>query len=129
MRLRYTILYVEDVAASLAFYERAFGLRTQMLHESGDYGQLDTGNTALSFSSRKLMRSLGKTPAPPDPQRPTFEVAFEVDDVDAAFARAREAGAKVVQEPRDEPWGQRTSYVTDPEGYLVEICSPVGSAS
>ena len=40
MRFRYTILYVAEVAASLDFYQRAFGLQIKMLHESGDYGEL-----------------------------------------------------------------------------------------
>ena len=129
MRLRYAILYVEDVAASLAFYEEAFGLQREMLHDSGDYGQLGTGETSLAFSSTKLMKSLGKTPRTPDPKRPTSEIAFEVENVNAAFARAREAGAVAIQGPREEPWGQTTSYVADLDGHLIEICSPVASGS
>ena len=42
------------------------------------------------------------------------------------WKRAESAGAKVVQEARREPWGQTTAYVTDLNGFLVEICSPVG---
>lgn len=130
MKLRYTIFYVEDVAATLAFFNRAFGLDTGFLHESKDYGELVTGETKLAFSSRALMNSLGKSPLAPDPQRPTFEIAFETDDVAAALERARQAGARVVQEVREEAWGQTTAYVTDPDGYLIEICSPVsGTAS
>ncbi|MGC9420196.1 MAG: VOC family protein [Rhodovulum sp.] len=71
------------------------------------------------------MTELGKTPGRPDPKAPMFEIAFETDDVPAALARARATGATVVQEPRHEPWGQTTAYVTDPNGYLVEICTPV----
>lgn len=56
---------------------------------------------------------------------PVFEIAFETNDVHAALARALEAGAELVQDARDEAWGQTTSYVSDPDGYLVEICSPV----
>lgn len=125
MIFRYTILYVEDVAASLDFYNRAFGLETGFLHESGDYGELVTGDTRLAFSSRRLMASLGKSPGRADATAPVFEVAFETGDVAAALERAKRAGAGVLQEPRDEPWGQTTAYVRDPDGYLVEICSPV----
>lgn len=125
MRLRYTILYVENVRESLRFYEQAFGLATRFLHESGDYGELETGGTALAFSSRQLMSVLGKSPARANPDAPVFEIAFEVDDVFASFKRAVEAGAAVSQSPRDESWGQTTSYVIDPDGYLVELCSPV----
>lgn len=125
MILRYTILYVGDVAASLDFYERAFALTRIFLHESGDYGELATGETKLAFSSVALMTQLGKAPGKPSPEAPVFEIAFETDNVKAAFDRAVAAGAKPIQEVRDEPWGQTTSYVADPDGYLVEICSPV----
>ena len=125
MRLRYTILYVDDVRASLDFYVRAFGLEQGFLHEGGDYGELITGETKLAFSSTRLMRELGKNPQPPAPSQPTFEIAFETEDVRSAYEKAILAGAVSVQEVRDEPWGQTTSYVADPSGYLVEICSPV----
>ena len=125
MIFRYTILYVADVAASMAFFERAFGFEQGFLHESGDYGELSTGETKLAFSSTSLMRQLGKSPRSPSAEAPTFEVAFETDDVAGALARATGAGAMLVQDARDEPWGQTTSYVSDPNGYLIEICSPV----
>ena len=49
MKLGYTIIYVPNVEASLAFFERAFGLKQKFLHESGTYGELDTGETTLSL--------------------------------------------------------------------------------
>ena len=51
MKFAYTLFYVTDVAASLAFFERAFGLPTRFLHESGAYGEVDTGagGTTLAF--------------------------------------------------------------------------------
>ena len=125
MELRYTILYVEKVKKSLEFYRDAFGFEIQFLHESEDYGELNTGNTKLAFSSVSLMNNLGKSPAAPNPNAPVFEIAFETDDVQAAYQRAIQAGATSVQEVRDEAWGQTTSYVHDFNGYLIEICSPV----
>lgn len=125
MKFAYTILYVEDVPGTLRFYNDAFGLKTRMLHESGDYGELDTGATTLSFSSTRLMEQLGKRPSRPEPGRPSFEIAFTVDDVAAALANAVKAGATPVQEPEVMPWGQTTAYVTDPNGYLIELCTPV----
>lgn len=125
MIFRYTILFVADVGRALDFYERAFGLQRLFLHEAGDYGELATGATKLAFSSRKLMATLGKTPGIADPKAPVFELAFETEDVPAALERAQAAGALLVQAARLEPWGQTTSYVSDPDGYLVEICSPV----
>lgn len=128
MIMRYTILYVDNVEATLDFYERAFALTRHFLHDAGDYGELSTGETKLAFSSIALMDQLGKSPGRPDPAAPVFEIAFETTDVEAAFQRAVAAGATEVQPVRDEPWGQRTAYVSDPNGYLVEICSPVGPA-
>lgn len=125
MIFRYTILYVDDVAASLDFFVRAFGLEQRFLHESGDYGELSTGETRLAFSSKALMRQIGKTPGFPSAHEPVFEIAFETADVRSALARALGAGARLLQEAREEAWGQTTSYVADPNGYVVEICSPV----
>ncbi|WP_421902534.1 VOC family protein [Maridesulfovibrio sp.] len=129
MHLKYTILYVEDVTRTIEFYEQAFGLQRTMIHESGDYGELDTGTTTLSFSSRRLMTELGKSPGTPDPTSPIFEIAFETHDVAAALEKARSAGATVVQEVREEAWGQTTAYVVDNNGFLIEICSPIYGAS
>jgi lactoylglutathione lyase len=125
MILRYTILYVDDVPSTLRFYQEALGIQPRFLHESGDFAELETGATRLAFSSRALMRQLGKETATPDPRQPIFEIAFEADDVESALERARSAGAKITQEPRLEAWGQKTAYFSDPNGFLVEICTPV----
>ncbi len=51
MKLGYTIIYVPDVSESLAFFSEAFGFDQRSLHESGDYGELDTGeNPRLRLS-------------------------------------------------------------------------------
>jgi len=113
-KLKYVILFVDDVAESTRFYADAFGLKS--------------GGTTLSFSSRRLMRRLGKNPGSPNTAAPVFEIAFEVDDVPGALARALAAGATLVQDTREEAGGQTTSYVNDPSGYLVEICSPVATS-
>lgn len=125
MKLKYTILYVENVSETLKFYEQSFGFQTKMLHEGGDYGELDTGETTLSFSSLQLMSDLGKKPAQATPSAPVFEIAFETHDVKKWLERAIKSGATLVQDIREEPWGQTTSYVSDPNGFLIEICSPV----
>lgn len=55
-----------------------------------------------------------------------FELALYVDtyeEVDKAFAVAVSKGAEPVLEPTTEPWGQRTCYIADPEGNLIEIGS------
>ncbi len=125
MIFRYAILYVDDVPAALDFYQRAFGLTLGFMHEGKDYGELVTGETKLAFSAKALMAQLGKNPAKANPDAPVFELAFEVDDVAGALATAVQAGADLVQDLQEEPWGQTTSYVSDPDGYLIELCSPV----
>ena len=125
MKFKYTILYVEDVAATLDFFKRAFGFDQQFLHESGDYGELSTGSTTLSFSALSLMRELGKSPAQAQATAPVFEMAFESNDVHSDLSRALDAGAVLQQDIREESWGQTTAYVIDPNGFLIEICSPV----
>ena len=125
MIFRYVILYVADVPATLAFYRAAFGLPEGFLHESGDYGEVRTGETKLAFSSIRLMRALGKDVAATPPARPSFEIAFETDNVPAALARALSAGADLVQDVARMDWGQTIAYVRAPEGTLVEICTAV----
>ena len=60
MHFGYTIIYVPDVAASLAFFTRAFGLARRFLHESGTYGELETGATTVAFAAH----ALGETHCP-----------------------------------------------------------------
>lgn len=125
MKFKYTILYVKDVTSTLEFFKRAFGFDQQFLHESGDYGELSTGSTTLSFSAFSLMQDLGKSPGQAQANAPVFEMAFESNDVPSDLSRALEAGAVLQQDIREESWGQTTAYVIDPNGFLLEICSPV----
>lgn len=127
LTFKYTILYVSNVSDTLAFFEKAFGFKRTMLHESGDYGELDTGNTTLSFSSLELMKNIGKNPGKVDATQPTFELAFQTKDVAGALIKAIGAGATLVQDVEEMPWGQTTAYVSDNNGFLVELCSPIAS--
>lgn len=129
MKFAYTILYVPDVVRAIEFYERAFGFQRSFVHESGDYGELQTGQTTLSFASLTLANSNfegGVTPSDPQQRPAAFEVAFSTDDVAAAYARATEAGAIPVSPPKQKPWGQTVAYVRDLNGNLVELCTPMG---
>lgn len=130
MKLGYIILYVPDVAASIAFYEKAFGWNCRFQNSEGgnDYAELDTGATVLAFASEQLADShgTGYRKARPDEPAPAVEIAMVTDDVDASFQQAVAAGAKPVKEPAAQSWGQTVSYVRDPNGFLIEICTPVG---
>ena len=124
MKFRYSILYVRDVKTSLDFYCAAFGFTQKMLHESGTYGELDTGATILAFASLETMQSKNARAA--DITRPSFEIAFETGDVGGGVAQAVAAGARLEQEPKEMPWGQTVAYVSDADGFLIEICTPIG---
>jgi lactoylglutathione lyase len=129
MKLGYTIVYVPDVAASLAFFERAFGLARRFLHESGTYGELATGDTTLAFAAHALGDANfpgGHVRADTSPQPLGMEIGLVTADVPAAHARALGAGARELSAPVTKPWGQVVSYLRCPDGCLVELCTPVG---
>lgn len=128
MKLGYTILYVDDVRQTVDFYERAFGLSPKFVHEAGDYGEMDTGSTALAFCARALLQQMGKAPGRPQPESPCFEIAFVTPEVGAAFERAVGAGCRPLQLPKTMGWGQTVAYVADANGFVVELCSPTGGA-
>lgn len=128
MKLGYTIIYVPDVAASLRFFEAAFGFTRRFLHESGTYGELDTGDTTLAFTAHELgeLNFPGGHIAASETIKPLgFEIALVTEDVAAAHAAALAAGAVELAAPAAKPWGQTVSYVRCPDGALVELCTPV----
>lgn len=129
MQLAYTIVYVEDVAASLAFFEAAFGLARRFLHESGTYGELETGPTALAFAQHATARgNLGRDYVAADRSAEPLgmEVGLACEDVPAAWRRAVAAGGHGLTEPVVKPWGQTVAYIRCPDGTLVELCTPMG---
>jgi lactoylglutathione lyase len=129
MKLGYTIVYVPNVAESLRFFESAFGMSRRFLHESGDYGELETGETTLAFASHELGRTnfpAGFVAASESSKPLGVEIALVTQSVVEAHAKALATGATELKEPETKPWGQVVSYVRCPDGTLVEICSPVG---
>lgn len=108
MQFAYTIIYVPNVADSLVFFEKAFGLKRRFLHESGDYGELETGATTLAFASLALGRMnlpAGYVAACESHQPLGFEVARVTPAVEQAHAQAIAAGAEAIKSPEVKPWG------------------------
>lgn len=101
---------VDKPAGAKAFYEDLFGLDCVM-----DHGWLitlasgETMKTQVSFASQG-----GSDTAVPD-------LSIEVDDVDAVYALAKEAGHDIVYDIVDEPWGVRRFYVRDPFGKTLNV--------
>ena len=124
MRFGYTIVYVDDVEATIAFYEKAFGQQRNMV--AGDeFGELKTGETRLGFAAKKMLHGEGRV-ASLEGKVLGVEVAFVTDNVAAAYDKALAAGAKSVSAPQQMPWGQTVAYVRDNNGFLVELCTPMG---
>lgn len=130
VRFSYTIVYVPDVRRALEFYSSAFGFEQGFVSPDGDYGELQTGSTTLSFASEALGAShfehgfLRHSLA-----NPPFgtELAFATADVAAAVTRALDAGAQLLVPAETKPWGQTVAWVRNPHGVLIEICTPIGS--
>jgi lactoylglutathione lyase len=126
MQLGYVILIVPDVAATMAFYENAFGLKRRFLDDTKKYGELETGQTRLGFVAEELAReTIADKPGGKGAVAAMNYVAFTTENVDAGHTQAVAAGAIEVKVPEKKPWGQLVSYVRDNNGCLVEICSPL----
>lgn len=128
IKFAYTILYVQDVARSIAFYETAFGFARKFVAPGNDYGELSAGDTTLSFASTTLAKSnlkegfieskLANKPF-------GIEIGFTTEKVEEILEAAISAGATLVEKPKNKPWGQIVAYVRDIDGFLIEICTPM----
>ncbi len=128
VKLGYAIVYVNDVPATLDFYQRAFGLKQKFLDDSKQYGELDTGTTALGFSQAEFADSLTGVKhyhnnASTNPGG--FELALITPDVAQAVQTAKAAGAVIIAEPQEKPWGQTVAYLRDLNGVLIELATPL----
>ncbi|MDG0789995.1 VOC family protein [Cohnella ginsengisoli] len=99
-----------DLSAAKRFYGEALGLDVLM-----DHGWIATYGSAADMQAQISFAAEGGSGAPvPD-------LSVEVDDVDEALARMRQAGFAIEYGPAVEPWGVRRFYVRDPFGRLVNI--------
>ncbi|MBZ4043221.1 VOC family protein [Flavobacterium hibisci] len=128
VKFGYTILYVEDVEISLSFYENAFGFSRKFITPENDYGELSTGETTISFASKKLASQNlpeGFVESSLEDKPFAIELGFITDDVGELVQKATSLGAVLVSEPKQKPWGQIVAYVRDLNGFLIEICTAV----
>ena len=129
LRLGYTVYYVPDVRKTVDFYSKAFGLRMRYMHPSGEYAEMETGQTLLAFSGEALVKAsllgdLNYHRNRPDAAPIGAQPAFVVDDLAGAIAKAVAAGAVQITEPDAKPWGQTVAFIRDINGLLVELCTP-----
>lgn len=123
----YTILYVESVTETIAFYEKAFGFTKKFITPEEDYGELNSGSTTIAFASLELGKSNLKNGFIPshNSNKPFgIELTFTSSDIELDFKQAIEAGA-IEEEPlKVKPWGQTVGYLKDINSFLIEICTP-----
>ncbi len=128
IKFAYTILYVTDVDKTLRFYEQAFGFTRTFLTPGDEYGELSTGETTLSFAAIQLAKknlSPGFAESSLNGKPFGMEIALTTDDVEATVEKAVKAGATTVEKAIEKPWGQIVAYIRDPDGFLIEICTPM----
>ncbi|NQX65239.1 VOC family protein [Paenibacillus alba] len=104
----------QDVQEAKKFYQDILGLEILM-----DHGWIATYGSSEEMSVQVSFASQGGSGTP------TPDLSIEVDDVDAALTRMREAGVSILYGPVNEPWGVRRFYVRDPFGKLINILAHV----
>lgn len=125
MKLASTRLIVADIAAVVRFYETLTGRTAEWL--APVFAEIVTPAATLAIGGAETVALFSEGSAEPRANRSAI-LEFQVDDVDAEFARLRDLVA-VVQPPRTMPWGNRAAQFRDPEGTLVSLYTPVSDAA
>lgn len=127
MKLGYTLIYVPNVVQTVEFYERAFLLARRFVHESGQYAEMETGASTLSFASEELAQANDVAIRPNRSQDVAagFELCFIVRNPKESFDLAVAGGAAAVKGAEQKPWGQVVAYVRDLNGCLIELCTEI----
>jgi catechol 2,3-dioxygenase-like lactoylglutathione lyase family enzyme len=120
-------VHVHDPDLALAFYRDALGLEVRNDVDSEGFRWITVGSPAQPDVSIVLSNYVNGSPADTDAVSALVAkgalngVHLSADDLDATFARLKGAGAEIVQEPADQPWGARDCAVRDPSGNLLRI--------
>ena len=126
MRLDGFGLFVENMENMIKFYRDVLGFEIkEELDTSNVYLKKD-GTLFLLYGRKDFEKMTNREYEYVKDLNGHFELALYVDtfdEVDEAYNRIIKQGAKPILEPTTEPWGQRTCYIADPEGNLIEIGS------
>jgi catechol 2,3-dioxygenase-like lactoylglutathione lyase family enzyme len=121
---------VHDPDPALAFYRDTLGLELRNDVAKGDFRWITVGAASQPGVGIVLTNYLNGSPADSDAVAALVAkgalngVHFHTDDLDATFEKVRAAGAEIVQEPTDQPWGTRDFAVRDPSGNMVRVDQP-----
>ena len=127
LTLSQCFVIVHDPDSALAFYRDSLGLELRNDVAKGDFRWITVGAASQPDVAIVLTNYLNGSPADNDAVESLVAkgalngVHFHSDDLEASFEKVRDAGAEVVEEPKDQPWGTRDFAVRDPSGNLVRV--------
>lgn len=119
-------LLVKDMGAMIRFYRDVLGFEIKEGEDTKNVYLEKDGTLFLMFGREDFEQMTKRRFGYTDRECGHFEITLAAEDYDAvdrAFEEVVAKGGKAVMEPATEPWGQRTCYIADPEGNLVEIGS------
>jgi len=126
MRLDGFGLFVNDMAKMIRFYRDVLGFEIKEGEDTSNVYLVKDGTLFLLYGRNDFEKMTSRKYEYIKGLNGHFEIALYVDtfeEVDKAYEDAIAKGAASVLAPETEPWGQRTCYIADPEGNLVEIGS------
>ena len=126
MRLDGFGLLVSDMPKMIRFYRDVLGFEIKEAEDTKNVYLMKDGTLFLLYGRNDFEAMTNHRYEYIKGLNGHFEIALYVDtfdEVDAAFRHAVNHGGVPVMEPTTEPWGQRTCYIADPEGNLIEIGS------
>ncbi len=126
MRLDGFGLLVEDMGKMIRFYRDVLGFEIKEDEDTSNVYLIKDGTLFLLYGRKDFETMTNRKYEYIKGLNGHFELALYVDtfeEVDKAYADVISKGAVSVLEPTTEPWGQRTCYIADPEGNLIEIGS------
>jgi predicted enzyme related to lactoylglutathione lyase len=125
MKFASTRLIAADIKALVGFYEKLTGRTAEWLEPA--FAEIVTPAATLAIGSAETVALFKEGSAEPAANR-TAIIEFQVDDVEAEFARLKDE-VEVVHEPKMMPWGNRAAQFRDPEGTLVALYTPITDAA
>ena len=118
-------LFVDDLAATRAFYLEVFGLPILFEDENSAVFRFDNTMINLLTSSAAVSLIDPATVASPG-SGSRLQLTLDVENVDAACAELTARGVELLNGPTDREWGIRTASFRDPGGHIWEIAQPLG---
>ena len=126
MRLDGFGLFVSDMGKMIRFYRDVLGFEIREDEDASNVYLIKDGTLFLLYGRSDFEKMTSRKYEYIKGINGHSEIALYVDtfeEVDAEYKKAVEKGAVPILEPTTEPWGQRTCYIADPEGNLIEIGS------